>query len=257
MIAQQVDDGLNGLADAHDAGSQGVAGQISAEAAQQCGLAVQRHAELILAGDDPGLSGLTEQAPRDDACGCRCDLKALVTARAGVLDAVVLKHTDLLGNDVHLFADLGANFYKRMTIVGAHALVLRQLVADDLARQRRVQWLPAALLALMAGNGCGLFFVGLRGQALIGRRECFSLVEEQVLLLGSARLALGREQLTLQGPQSLKSQVSFVRCDPQRAGKRITFSDENGEFFDGDASKQGHMNFEPYALQLFLLLTKI
>ena len=38
---------------------------------------------------------------------------------------------------------------------------------------------------------------------------------------------------------------------------RITFSDENGEFFDGDASRQGHMNFEPSALQLFLLLTKI
>lgn len=36
MIAQQIDDGLNGLADAHDAGSQGVAGHISAEAAQQC-----------------------------------------------------------------------------------------------------------------------------------------------------------------------------------------------------------------------------
>lgn len=173
-------------------------------------LAVQRHAELILAGDDPGLSGLGEQAPRDDACGCRCDLQALVTARAGVLDAVVLKHTDLLRNDVYLLADLGADLYERMTIVGAHALVFGQLVADDLARQRGVQWPLAALLALMAGNGCGLLFVGLRGRALIGRRECFSLVEEQVLLLGAARLALGREQLTLQGPQSLESQVPFV-----------------------------------------------
>ena len=49
----------------------------------------------------------------------------------------------------------------------------------------------------------------------------------------------------------------MVSCDPQRTGNRITFSDENGEFFDGDGSKQRHINFDSYALLLFLLMTKI
>jgi len=104
------------------------------EAAQQCGRAIQRHAELVLAGDDPGLGLLGEQAARDDAHRRRRDLQALITAGAGVLDAVVLQHTHLLGDDIHLLADLGADLHQRVPVMGAHTLGLGQLVAHDLAR---------------------------------------------------------------------------------------------------------------------------
>ena len=91
---------------------------------------------------------------------------------------MVLKDANLLGNNVNLFADLGADLHERVAIVSTYALCLRQLVADNLARQRRVQGLAATLLALMAGNECGVVFIDLCWRCLIGRRERFGLIEE-------------------------------------------------------------------------------
>ena len=73
-------------------------------------------AELVLAGDDP----------------CPCLLGE--------------QPAHLLGDDVHLLADLGADLHQRMPVMGAHTLGRGQFVAHDLARQCRVQWLASMLL---------------------------------------------------------------------------------------------------------------
>ena len=56
------------------------------------------------------------------------------------------------GMTSHLLADLGADLHQRVTVMSADTLGLGQLVAHDLARQRRIQRLASALLALVAGN---------------------------------------------------------------------------------------------------------
>ena len=123
---------LHSLADAHHACGQGVAHDVAAEAAQQHGRAIQRHAELVLARDDPGLRLLSEEAPRDDASWCRRDLQAQVTAGASVLEAVVLQNAHLFGDDVELLTDLRANLHQRVPIMGAHALGLGEGLAEAL-----------------------------------------------------------------------------------------------------------------------------
>ena len=51
-------------------------------------LTTEERQRLVLV--EEGLGGLGEQSARDDACRYRRHLQALVAARAGVLDAVVL-----------------------------------------------------------------------------------------------------------------------------------------------------------------------
>jgi hypothetical protein len=172
------------------------------------------------------------------------DLQAQVAAGAGVLDAVMLQDSHLLWNDVHLLADLGADLHQRVAVMGAHAIGLGQLVANDLTRQRWIQGLASALLALVPGHQCRIFFVGLGWWCLIGRRECFSLVEEHVLLFAAARFALGGEELALQGPQPLDCQVPLGGHDAQFADERFAAPSGLGqgllqgcEFFGG-----GHLN---------------
>lgn len=255
MVTQQVDDGLYGPADAHDACGQCVARDVAAEAAQQRGRAVQRHAELVLAGDDPGLSLLGEQPARDDACRRRCNLQALIAAGAGVLDAVVLQHAHLLGDHVHLLADLRADLHQCMPVMRAHTLGLRQFVVHDLARQRGVQRFASALLALMLGDRRRFLFVGLGRRRLIGGRECFGFVEEQVLLIRATGFALGGEQLALQRLQPLQREVALGGRDPQRACQRVTLGDERGEFFSGDGGKRRHARLDRHAPSPFLQAT--
>ena len=154
VIAQQVDDRLHRLPDAHDAGRERVARKLPAKAPQERGLAVQRHAELVLARDDPGLCGFAEQPARDDACGCRRDLQALAAAGTGVLDALVLDDPDLFGDDVELLADLGSDLHQSVAVVCADALGFGQLVANDVPRQCIVQRLSTPLLAMVLCHGC-------------------------------------------------------------------------------------------------------
>lgn len=206
--------------------------------APQRGRAVQRHAELVLAGDDPGLCLLGEQAARDDARRRRRNLQALIAAGTGVLDAVVLQHTHLLGDDVHLFADLGADLHQRVPVMGAHAFGLGQIVAHDLARQCGVQRLASALLALVARHRRRCLFVDVCRGRLIRKCECFGLVEEQVLLIGAACLALGGEELALQGPQPLQCEVSLGGGHSQCAGQRVALGNERGKFFSGDGGRR-------------------
>lgn len=199
MVAQQVDHGLHGLADAPDASSQGVARDAAAEATQQRGHAVERHAELVLAGDDPGLGGLGEQPARDDARRGGRYLQTLVTTGAGVLGvlyALVLHHAHLLGDDVQLLADLGTDLHQRMPVMGTYALGLGPLVAHVLPGQGRIQWLAATLLALMAGNRGRLLLIGLGLRRLIGGREGFGLFEEQVLRTRSINHVLELRPMT-------------------------------------------------------------
>ena len=142
------------------------------------GRAVQGHAELVLARDDPGLRLLSEESSRNDASRCWSDLQAQVAARARVLDAVVLQYTHLLGDDVHLLADLGADLHQRVAIVRADALGLWQLVTHDVARQCRIQRLAAALLTLVASDPRRVLIIDFGRQCLRGRRERLRLVEE-------------------------------------------------------------------------------
>ncbi|MNV40242.1 hypothetical protein D3C71_1318430 [compost metagenome] len=258
MVAQQVDDRLYSLADAHDAGSQRIARDVATEAAQQYGRSVQWHAELVLAGDDPGLGLLGEQPARDDARRRRCNLQALIAAGTGVLDAVVLQHAHLFGDDIHLLADLGADLHQRVPVMRAHTLGLGQFVAHDLARQRRVQRLASAFLTLMARDRCQRLFVdvfdlGLR--RLICGRECLGLVEEQVLLIRAAGFALGSEQLALQRPQSFQCEVPLGGGDSKRTGQRIALGNERGEFFSGDGGGRRHARLDRHAPSLFLQAT--
>lgn len=103
---------------------------------------------------------------------------------------MVLQHAHLLGDDVHLLADLGADLHQRVAVVRADALGLRQLVANDVTRQSGVQRLASALLALVASDQCRVFTIDFGRPCLRGRRERLSLVEEQVLLVGATGLAL-------------------------------------------------------------------
>lgn len=171
---------------------------------------------------------------------------------------MVLEHANLLGDHIHLLADLGANLHQRVPVMGAHALGLGQLVANDLARQCGVQRLASALLALMAGDRRRRFFAGLGWGRLIGGRECFGLVEEQVLLIDAARFALGGEQLALQRSQPLLRQVPLGGGHPQRAGQRIALGDERSEFFSGDGDgKRGHARLDHHAPTLFPQATRV
>jgi hypothetical protein len=171
---------------------------------------------------------------------------------------VVSSHTHLLGDDVHLLADLGTDLHQRVPIVCAYALVLGQLVANDLARQRRVQRLASTLFALMAGNRRRLLFVDVFDfglQCLAAGGECLCLVEEQVLLIGAAGFALGREQLALQRPQSLQCEVTLGGRHPQRSGQRIALGNERGEFFSGDGGGRRHASLDRHTPSFFLHAT--
>ncbi len=148
------------MPDVHDTGGQGVARDVASGAAQQGGRAVERHAKLILTGD----------------------LHAPAAAGAEVLDAMVLQYAHLLEDDLQLLADLGTDLQQRVPVMDTYALGIWQLVAHDLAVQRRVQWLASALLALMAGNRVRLLLIGLGLRQLLGGRELLGLVEEQLRL---------------------------------------------------------------------------
>ncbi|OUM00092.1 hypothetical protein A8M77_23195 [Variovorax sp. JS1663] len=145
---------------------------------------------------------------------------------------------------MHLLADLGADLDQRVAIVSADTLGLWQLVTHDVARQCRIQRLAAALLALAASDRRRVLIIDFGRQCLRGRRERLGLVEEQVLLVGAAGLALGGEQLTLQRSQALQRQVPLGGHHAQFADERFAVPSGIGqgllqgcEFFGG-----GHLN---------------
>src|SRR6201999_720361 len=102
----QVDDGLRRKTDADHARGNRVRRDVAAEATQQTGLAIERHAELVLAGGDPRERRFTQQPTRDDTGRCRRNLDAEIATRAGVLDTLMLGDSQLLGNDIELLTDL-------------------------------------------------------------------------------------------------------------------------------------------------------
>lgn len=67
-VAQQVDHRLRRETNADHAGSNRVRRDVATESTQQASLAIQRHAELILAGGDPRERRFTQQPTTDDAC---------------------------------------------------------------------------------------------------------------------------------------------------------------------------------------------
>ena len=145
---------------------------------------------------------------------------------------------------MHLLADLGADLDQRVAVVRADALRLGQLVANDVARQRRIQWLASALLALVASDRRRFLVIDFDRQCLRGRCERLGLVEEQVLLVGAAGLALGGEQLTLQCAKPLQRQVPLGGHHAQFADQRFATPSGLGqgllqgcEFFGG-----GHLD---------------
>ena len=152
MIAQQVDDRLYRFANPDDARRQGIARQVAAEATQERGLPVQRQRIHVLRGHHPGQGRFGEQSLGDDACRCRRDLDALVAARAGIFDPLMLDDPYLLRNDVQLLADLDTDLDQGGAVMGADPLGLGQFMADDLARQVGIERLAAALLARVRGN---------------------------------------------------------------------------------------------------------
>lgn len=79
---------------------------------------------MVLASDDPRQRGFREQPARDDTRWRRRDLDAEITARARVLDALVLNDADLLGNHVKLFARLDADLHEGIAVVRAESFRL-------------------------------------------------------------------------------------------------------------------------------------
>src|SRR5574337_2091397 len=111
-------------------------------------------------------------------------------------DPLVLNHPQLLGNDVQLLAGLDPDLHQGRPVMGAAALGLGQLMADDFTRQRRVEGAAPPLGAPMAGDGDTLGrLILLRGDAVRARRQGFGLVEKQIGLVVAAGLTLGREEL--------------------------------------------------------------
>ncbi|KAF1072449.1 MAG: hypothetical protein GAK39_00607 [Variovorax sp.] len=179
-VAHQVDDRLCGQADANHACRDRVRRNVAAEATQQTGLPIQRHAELIFAGRDPRERRFGQQSTRDDARRHRCNLDAEIAARARILDALMLDDANLLRDHVELLADLDAEFDERMAVVRAEALGFGQLVPHELARQIGIErFAVTALLARMFGDGRarGIFLCGCRVRA-----ERFGFIEQTELL---------------------------------------------------------------------------
>ncbi|SPS02208.1 hypothetical protein CBM2634_P190003 [Cupriavidus taiwanensis] len=145
-VAKQVDHRLHGLAHAHHAGGDGIGRDVSAEAAQQCGLAIQGHAELVLAGGNPGQRRLGEQATGDDTRQGRRDLDAQIAARAGTLDALVLDDTDLSGITSSCSLISTPISTSVVAIVGTEAFGLRQVVTHHFAWQLGTRGLRPRLL---------------------------------------------------------------------------------------------------------------
>lgn len=133
MVAQQVDDRLDGLPHAHDAGRQRVERQIAAETAQEGSLSIQRQGILVFRADHPGQCRFAEQALGDNARRRRGDMDALVTARTGIFHALMRNHPDLLGNDVELLANFDTDLDQCRAVMGADTFGLGQLMAHDLA----------------------------------------------------------------------------------------------------------------------------
>jgi hypothetical protein len=104
----------------------------------------------------------------------------------------------LLGNDVELLTGLNANLPQHGTAVRTDTLGLGQSVAHHLAWQGWVQQLAPALGPFVGGDLDGVvvglgFFLDWQGCSA----QCLGLVEEHVLLVAGAGLALGGEELAL------------------------------------------------------------
>lgn len=129
----------------------------------------------------------------------------------------MLDHPYLLGNDVELFADLGADLDQHAAVMRANALGFGQLVTHDVPWQRGIEWFAAAsLFAPMARHfNTGLIFFCRLGRRR--RRQGLRLVKEQILLPGTARFAACRIQLVQIRLHALLEQVPLDRHDPQLA----------------------------------------
>ena len=106
-------------------------------------------------------------------------------------------HTNLLGDDIELFAHFHADLDQHDAVMRADAFRFGEFVTDHFARQRRVQRLAPGLFAFVRAHlrvGLGL----LCGQCRRRGRQRFGLVQKQVALIGATGLALGAEQPSLE-----------------------------------------------------------
>ena len=102
----------------------------------------------------------------------------MVAARTGIFDALVLNDTNLLRNDVQLFAGFNTDFHQLVSVMGTNPFGFRQFMANDFARQCRIKRFAAPLLAGMPGDLNSGFDGDLLGDQSIGRSQSFRFVEE-------------------------------------------------------------------------------
>jgi hypothetical protein len=90
---------------------------------------------------------------------------------------------------VHLLADLGADLDQDVNDMSADALRLRQLVAHDVARERWIQRLASALLAMVTRDVRGFLVVGFgRSVCAVGASASASLRNRSFCSLPRASL---------------------------------------------------------------------
>lgn len=77
----------------------------------------------------------------------------------------MLNHPHLLRHDVELLADFSTDFDQTAAVMGADAFGFRQFMADDLARQMRIERFAAAFFAVVAG------YLDRFGRAFLGDRR--------------------------------------------------------------------------------------
>ena len=159
----------------------------------------------------------------------------------------------MLRDDVELFAGLHADLAQRRAVVRASALVFRQLMAYDLARQGRIQWLSTALgLAGVARHRRALVSVGrLFGRGLGARNKALCLIEEQILLRNNSGLTLGCEQPACELVELLLEEVALGAHDAQLTCQSLVASsgvclqaNRLGQRLPqrGDFIERGHLN---------------
>jgi hypothetical protein len=116
-------------------------------------------------------------------------------------------------------------------------------MANDLARQRRIEGLATALLAGMPGNLDTGFDGDFLGHQPLGRSQSFRFVEEFRLPV-AAHLALGGKEFAQEGVEFLLEEITLDLDDFELAAQGFAFGDgrlalgnQRVEFFGG----QGHV----------------
>ena len=122
----------------------------------------------------------------------------------------------LLGNDVQLLAGLNADLLQGRAIMRTDTIRLWQLMANNGTWQSRIEWFSATLGALVGRNinAFALAVLFLRCRLRL-RTQNLGLIEEHVLLVLAADLALGGKDFAHEFVQALLEQVTFAAYQNQ------------------------------------------